>query len=229
MMADRSDVWAIVVAAGTGSRFGGDVPKQFVTLGDRRVLDHSLGLMRRVCADRVVLVVAADRAADPEPLAGIVVAGGATRTESVRAGLSQVPASAAVVLVHDAARPLVPPVVVERLLGALADGADGAVPGLAVTDTVKVIDASGTIIQTPNRSTLRAVQTPQAFKADVLRRVLVEGANATDDAALVESAGGRVVVVLGDPLARKVTTDEDLAWLVDRLAGYPEPLDGAQT
>lgn len=227
---ERPGVWSIVVAAGTGARFGGDIPKQYVSLGDRRVLDHSLALLRRVCGDRLVLVVSAERCSDPEPLAGVVACGGATRTDSVRAGLACVPLDAQIVLVHDAARPLVPFAVVERVLAALSDGTDGAdgvVPGLALTDTVKVVDASGTVVATPDRATLRAVQTPQAFSAAVLRRVLVDGADATDDAALVEAAGGRVVVVAGDPLARKVTTDEDLTWLAQRLPSLAATVGGA--
>jgi 2-C-methyl-D-erythritol 4-phosphate cytidylyltransferase len=211
------EVWAIVVAAGSGSRFGGGVAKQYLPLGDRRVLDHSLERMAAATNGRVVLVVAADRVQDVEPLASVVVAGGATRSASVRAGLGAVPDSAQVVLVHDAARPLVPSAVIDRLLAALASGADAAVPGLAVTDTVKRIDADGVVIDTPERSRLMAVQTPQAVRADLFRRVCADSGDATDDAALVEAAGGRVVVVAGDPLARKVTTDDDLAWLAARL------------
>jgi 2-C-methyl-D-erythritol 4-phosphate cytidylyltransferase len=211
------EIWAIVVAAGSGARFGGPVPKQYLPLGDRRVLDHSLERMSAATSGRVVLVVSADRVDDAEPLASVVVEGGATRSASVRAGLAVVPESAQFVLVHDAARPLVPSAVIDRLLAALASGADAAVPGLAVTDTVKRIDADGVVIDTPERSRLMAVQTPQAVRADLFRRVCAAGGDATDDAALVEAAGGRVVVVAGDPLARKVTTDDDLAWLAARL------------
>jgi 2-C-methyl-D-erythritol 4-phosphate cytidylyltransferase len=212
------EVWAIVVAAGSGARFGGPIPKQYLPLGDRRVLDHSLETMVAATNGRVVLVVSPDRIDDTEPLASVVVAGGATRTESVRAGLAVVPDTAEVVLVHDAARPLVPSVVIDRLLAAIASGADAAVPGLAVTDTVKRVDADGVVLETPERSRLMAVQTPQAVRADVFHRVCALAGDATDDAALVEAAGGRVVVVPGDPLARKVTTDDDLAWLTARLA-----------
>ena len=211
------EIWAIVVAAGSASRFGGEIPKQYRMLGDGRVLDHSLALMRQRCGDRVVLVVRADRLGDEEPEAGVVVGGGVTRTDSVRAGLGAVPSSATVILVHDAARPLVPVEVVDRLVLAIAEGADGAVPGIAVVDTVKVIDESGVIVATPLRATLRAVQTPQAFRADMLRRVYLAGNDATDDAALVELAGGRVVIVDGDPMARKITTDDDLEWLSEQL------------
>ena len=205
------------MAAGSGSRFGGGVAKQYLDLGDRRVLDHSLDLVRTVCGPRVVLVVAAELVDVAEPLASVVVAGGATRTASVRAGLAAVAVDAGVVLVHDAARPLVPCVVIDRLLAAIADGADAAVPGIALVDTVKRVDAEGVVIETPLRSSLVAVQTPQAFRADVLRRVYAAGGEATDDAALVEAAGGRVVVVPGDELGRKITTEDDLEWLRARL------------
>ena len=210
---ERSGVWAIVVAGGAGARFGGAVAKQYLPLGGLRVIDHSLALVRLVCGERVVLVVAADRVDSHGTDAQRVVMGGDTRSASVRAGLAAVDPDAEIILVHDAARPLVPTAVLARLLEAIEGGADAAVPGLAVTDTVKRIGVSGLVIETPDRSSLMAVQTPQAFRATVLRQVHASGGQATDDAALVEAAGGRVMVVAGDPLARKVTSDEDLIWL----------------
>lgn len=215
---ERAGRWAIVVAAGSGARFGGEIAKQFLPLGEQRVVDHAVALMRSLCDDRVVLVVAPDRLDDHGTLATRVVAGGATRSASVRAGLAAVGTDAEIVMVHDAARPLVPVAVLARLIAALAAGADAAVPGLALTDTVKRVDATGLVLETPDRSSLMAVQTPQAFRADVLRRVHGAEREATDDAALVEATGGRVVVVAGDPLARKVTSDEDLVWLQAQLA-----------
>ncbi len=171
----------------------------------------------------MVLVVAPERIDDHGTDAMRVVVGGSTRSESVRAGLAAVASDAAFVLVHDAARPLVPVTVVGRLLEALDAGADAAVPGLALTDTVKRVDRAGLVLETPDRASLMAVQTPQAFRADILRRVHAADSEATDDAALVEAAGGRVMVVAGDPLARKVTTDEDLVWLRAQLvAGAPQ-------
>ncbi len=214
---ERAGVWAIVVAGGAGARFGGAIAKQFLPLGDARVVDRSLSLVRSVCGDRVVLVVASDRLGDHGTDAERVVVGGATRSGSVRAGLAAVAPDAEIILVHDAARPLVPGAVLSRLLAAIDAGADAAVPGLALTDTVKRVDAAGLVLETPDRASLMAVQTPQAFRADVLRRVHAAGGEATDDAALVEASGGRVVVVPGDPLARKVTTDEDLTWLQAQL------------
>ena len=145
------------------------------------------------------------------------VAGGATRTDSVRAGLGEVPADALAVLVHDAARPLLDDAVVERVLAPLSEGWDGAVPGVPVADTLKRVGGDGAIVETVPREGLWAVQTPQAFTAESLRRAYAGGGDATDCAALVEAAGGRVTVVDGDPRLLKVTTSADLdrvsAWL----------------
>jgi 2-C-methyl-D-erythritol 4-phosphate cytidylyltransferase len=197
-------VWAIVVAAGSGSRFGG--PKQYEPLDGRRVLDWSLDACRAAC-DGVVLVVPPDRVGDEEK-ADVVVAGGATRSASVRAGLAALPADADVVVVHDAARPTAAPRLFDAVIAAVWAGADGAVPAVPVADTVKRVDGER-VVETLDRSVLVAVQTPQAFKVDVLRRAHV--GDATDDAALVEAAGGTVVVVPGDPLNRKITVPSDLS------------------
>jgi 2-C-methyl-D-erythritol 4-phosphate cytidylyltransferase len=144
------------------------------------------------------------------------VPGGETRTDSVRAGLAEVPEDAAVVLVHDAARPLVPDEVIGRVVQALGDGFDGAVPGLPVVDTVKRVDG-GVVVETPARDGLVTVQTPQGFVVPVLRAALAAGADGSDCASLVERNGGRVRVVAGDERLLKVTTRADLervaAWL----------------
>lgn len=138
-----------------------------------------------------------------------VVAGGATRAESVRLGVAEVPGDAAVIVVHDAARPVFDESVLERVLGPLSEGWDGVVPALPPADTVKRVHGEE-VVETLDRSELVAVQTPQAFLADVLRRA-VEGGEASDCAALVERAGGRVKWVEGDRRLLKVTTPEDLA------------------
>lgn len=214
-------VWTIVVAGGSGQRFG--APKQFASLfGDERVIDRSCDVARS-CAGRVVVVLpSADqvenwRAARPDDVA---VVGGSTRSESVRAGLAAVPADADIVCVHDAARPLATAALFEAVVAAVRAGADGAVPALPVTDTVKVVDPSGAVVSTPDRSTLVTVQTPQAFAASVLRAAHASGAEGTDDAALVEQAGGRVVVVTGESWNHKITDPADLdrarALLADR-------------
>ena len=136
------------------------------------------------------------------------VPGGDSRSASVRAGLAEVAEDAAVILVHDAARPLLPPELVPRLLEALGEGYDGAVPGLPVADTIKRV-SGGVVVETPARDELMAVQTPQAFVAGVLRAAAAgEG---SDCASLVEAAGGRVKVVPGDERLLKVTTPADLA------------------
>lgn len=204
-------VWTVVVAGGSGTRFGG--PKQYEALGPRRVIDWSVAAAREAC-DGVVLVVPA---ADARREGG--VAGGATRSESVRAGLSHVPPEATVVCVHDAARPFAGAELFRRVVQAVADGADAAIPGVPVADTIKQVRADGTVAATPPRAELVAVQTPQAFRAHVLRAAHASGAEATDDAALVEAAGGVVVVVPGDAGNGKITDPDDLRRARERVAG----------
>ena len=211
-------VWSIVVAAGQGTRFG--EPKQYRVVAGRRVLEWSLGAAR-TASDGVVVVVDPTMAKTSEPLADAVVAGGTTRSASVRAGLAEVPASAEVVVVHDAARPCASPALFAAVVAAVRGGADGAVPGLPVADTVKQVDAAGVVVGTVDRSALVGVQTPQAFAADVLRRAHAGAGQATDDAGLVEAAGGRVVVVAGEVANAKVTLPEDLVVAEARLAGGP--------
>jgi 2-C-methyl-D-erythritol 4-phosphate cytidylyltransferase len=201
-------VWTIVVAAGTGARFGGR--KQFERLGSRRVLDWSVDAAR-AASDGVVVVGPPDEH-EADAVHGRFVPGGSTRSESVRAGLAAVPDDATVIVVHDAARPFASSELFTAVLRAIGNGADAAVPGIAVTDTIKQITADGTVITTPPRASLVAVQTPQAFRASALRRAHAVGAEGTDDAALVEAQGGWVVVVAGDERNRKLTRPEDLVW-----------------
>jgi 2-C-methyl-D-erythritol 4-phosphate cytidylyltransferase len=212
-------VWAIVVAAGAGVRFGG--PKQYEQLGERRVLDWAVETAAGV-SDGIVLAVPPDRASQLEPRADVVVTGGSTRSESVRKALAVVPLDADVVIVHDAARPLATPRLFSAVVGALATGVDGAVPGVPVPDTIKRV-RDGLVVGTLDRSELMAVQTPQAFRADVLRRAHAGDGEATDDATLVEAVGGRVVVVAGEMTNVKVTTAADLDWARQRAAhAFPE-------
>jgi 2-C-methyl-D-erythritol 4-phosphate cytidylyltransferase len=208
----RGPVWVIVVAAGSGARFG--APKQYEPLGDRRVLDWSLDVARSA-ADGVVLVVPEDH--DTPEEVDVVVTGGDTRSASVRAGLAAVPDDAAVVVVHDAARPAASPELFDAVIEAVLAGADGALPGLAVVDTVKRVQ-DGHVVETLDRTELVTVQTPQAFRAAALRAAHAGGGDATDDGALVEAAGGRVVVVPGDPRNVKVTSPADLTRLQEVLA-----------
>ena len=164
-------IWTIVVAAGAGTRFGG--PKQFESLGDRRVIDWSIAVARE-SSDGVIVVLPPQ---DAEREGG--VAGGATRSESVRHGLAAVPKNATIVCVHDAARPFANEDDFRRVIAAVADGADGAVPAIPVADTIKVVDDTGQVMRTPPRGSLRAVQTPQAFRAEVLRRAHAEQGEGT--------------------------------------------------
>jgi 2-C-methyl-D-erythritol 4-phosphate cytidylyltransferase len=195
-------VWAVVVAAGSGQRFGG--AKQYAPLAGRRVVDFSIDAARSV-ADGVVLVVAAEAADDVEPAVDAVVVGGSTRSESVRAGLGAVPADAQVVLVHDAARPVASHAVFRSVVDAVLAGADAAVPVVGVVDSV--CDPHGVAV---DRDQLRSVQTPQGFAADVLRRVHAVRPEATDDASLVVAAGGRLRLVQGERWNLKITDPEDL-------------------
>jgi len=202
-------VWAIVVAGGSGARFGG--PKQFAELAGRTLVARAVDAAQAVCGGVVLVLPPADAAGDPTRWAAdAVVAGGTTRSESVRAGLSAVPADADVIAVHDAARPLAAAPIWDAVIAAVAGGADGAIPAVPVTDTVKRVEADGTLT-TLDRSRLVTVQTPQAFAAGALRRAHAGGANATDDAALVEAFGGRVAVVAGASTNVKVTSSADLA------------------
>lgn len=223
-------VWAVVVAGGAGTRFGG--PKQYAPLAGRPLVSWSVGACRQA-TDGVVLVVAEGAARDPFG-ADVVVTGGPTRAASVRRGLAAVPADAAVVVVHDAARPLATAALVRAVVGALDDPAvDGAVCACALADTVKRVrpvpgagagtrtggdGVLGDVAATLDRDALVAVQTPQAFRAGVLRRAHRGDPEATDDAALVERLGATVRVVAGDPRNLKVTTPADLA-LAEQLLG----------
>jgi 2-C-methyl-D-erythritol 4-phosphate cytidylyltransferase len=198
-------VWCVVVAAGTGSRFGG--PKQFAPLGDSTVVEHSVGVAACAC-DGVVVVAHPGSLREVEDLlAGVarVVPGGTTRSESSRAGVEAVPERAGVILVHDAARPLASPALFRRVIAEVRGGADGAVPVVPVTDTIR--DLEGELV---DRDRLLAVQTPQGFVAEVLRRAVGTRAEATDDAALVARSGGTVSFVEGESDNRKITTREDL-------------------
>jgi 2-C-methyl-D-erythritol 4-phosphate cytidylyltransferase len=219
-------VWALLVAAGTGERLGGDRPKAFVGLGELPLLAEPLRRLDASSWVDAVVVAAPPGWEEPTILlaeelsAGKVVAavtGGATRAESVRGALAEVTDDVLVVLVHDAARPLVTDDVIERVLAPLSEGWDGVVPALPLSDTVKTVEGNR-VTGTLDRESLVAVQTPQAFPADRLREAYAgDLAGATDCASLVEARGGRVAWVEGDPRLLKVTTAADLelvaSWL----------------
>jgi len=203
------EIWTIVVGGGSGRRFGS--AKQFELLGDRRVIDHARDVAA-AASDGVVVVMSAE-AAEREG----AVAGGDTRSDSVRAGLDAVPAHATIICVHDAARPFASAELYGRVVAAVRDGAPAAIPGIAVSDTIKVV-ADGVVAATIDRDSLVAVQTPQAFRADVLRAAHADQGGSTDDAALVEALGLSVVVVAGETTNRKITHPDDLEWARARLA-----------
>lgn len=219
-------VWALLVAAGSGDRLGEERPKAFVRLGELPLLAEPL--RRLDDSDWIDAIVVAVPHAWEEPAILLaeelsatkvvsVVTGGPSRAESVRIALAEVPEKALVVLVHDAARPLVTEDVLERVLAPLSEGWDGVVPGLPLTDTVKTVDGE-VVTGTASRERLVAVQTPQAFvAAKLLQAYAGELGGATDCSSLVEARGGRVKWVDGDPRLLKVTTKADLelvaSWL----------------
>ncbi len=212
--------WALIAAAGSGERLGLDRPKAFAVLGGRPLLAESLDRLDRCELVDAIVVAAPPGWEEPSILlaeelaASKVVAcvtGGATRAESVQLALEEVPEEALVVVVHDAARPLVDGSVIERLLAPLGEGYDGVVPVISVADTLKRV-RDGAIVETVDRDGIVAAQTPQAFLAPALRRAFAgDLAGATDCASLVELVGGRVATVDGDPRLLKVTTPGDLA------------------
>ena len=232
-MEDRSAqaTWAILVAAGAGERLGSDRPKAFAALAGRPLLAESLERLDGSDWVDAIVVAAPPEWEEPAILLAeelvaskvtSVVTGGATRAESVRNALAEVSDEALVVLVHDAARPLLDDAVVERVLAGLDGTVEGVVPGLAVRDTVKRVER-GLVAETVDRDGLVAVQTPQAFLADRLRAAYAgDLAGATDCASLVERSGGRIAVVEGDPRLGKVTTAADLE-RIEHLLGRSEP------
>lgn len=202
-----------MAAAGEGNRFGG--AKQFSRLGNRCVIDWTVQRAAR-WSEGVVVVLPEARAvgtdawqlSDPDgDCAGrvVAVAGGVLRSDSVRRGLDRVPDDAEIVLVHDGARPLATDGVFERVIQAVRAGADAAIPVIDLTDTIRWRSGG-----TADRRKLAAVQTPQAFRADALRTAHTAGADATDDATLVEAAGATVVTVDGDSRNLKITEPHDL-------------------
>jgi 2-C-methyl-D-erythritol 4-phosphate cytidylyltransferase len=212
--------WALIAAAGSGERLGIDRPKAFAVLGGRPLLAESVERLDRCPFVDAIVVAAPPEWEEPaillteEIAASKVVAcvtGGATRAASVKAAFAEVPEEALVIVVHDAARPIVGDDVVERVLEPLGLGFDGAVPGVPVRDTLKLV-RDGAVVETVDRHDLFAAQTPQAFLAPTLRRAFAgDVGSATDCASLVEAIGGRVALVEGDPRLVKVTTPADLA------------------
>ena len=223
---------AIIPAAGLGLRLGGQAPKAFREVGGESLLVHAVrGLFAAAATDLVCLVVAVPAGTEDlvqktlEPYVGTArlrcVSGGAERTDSVRAALELVPAEGIdCILVHDAARPFVPVTVIERVVDAVRAGASAVVPAMPVTDTIKRVDAAGRVLDTPDRATLVAVQTPQGFEPSLLRRAHASAVpGVTDDAMLAERLGVRVHTVEGSEDAFKITTPRDLILAESLLAG----------
>jgi 2-C-methyl-D-erythritol 4-phosphate cytidylyltransferase len=219
----RGDVAVLVPAAGLGTRLGPGAPKALRELGGASLLVHALRRVTRAAGVGLVVVAAPVGAVDSVraslvALDGrasdgvVVVEGGATRQDSVAAALAAVPPEFTIVLVHDAARAFAPADLFERVAGAVRSGHDAVIPVLPVVDTIKQVDPSGHVYATPDRSSLRTVQTPQGFRRDVLERAHAAAVDSlTDDAGLAERIGVRVFCVAGDEAALKITRPDDLA------------------
>jgi 2-C-methyl-D-erythritol 4-phosphate cytidylyltransferase/2-C-methyl-D-erythritol 2,4-cyclodiphosphate synthase len=204
---------AIIAAAGSGERFGATIPKALVQLGDRTLIEHAVSSMASV-VDQIIITAPIGYESAISKLVGdeiLVVTGGATRSESVRIGLSHIAPGTEFVLVHDAARALASKELAQSVIASLRGGDVAVIPGLAQTDTVKVVDTHGFVTSTPDRVNLRRVQTPQGFSAPVLTQAHASGSDATDDAALVEALGLKVRIIEGEERALKITTPSDLA------------------
>lgn len=225
--------WAVLVAGGTGRRVGGDEPKQFCVLAGQTVLERSLRALDSISLAGVVVVAAAGydertrSVVDAVPRRAprlVVVTGGPTRQESVACGCAAVPASAPWIMVHDAARPFVSTDLLERLLAGL-ERADAVIPGVPATNTLKRVDARGFVTETLERSAVVEVQTPQLFRAALLRdahdRARALSVTGTDCAVLVERLGAPVLVVAGDPWNVKITTRHDIV-VAECLATHRE-------
>ncbi|WP_068279247.1 2-C-methyl-D-erythritol 4-phosphate cytidylyltransferase [Aldersonia kunmingensis] len=217
-------VVAIVPAAGRGVRLGASAPKAFVPVNGVPMVRLAVdGLLASGVVDDVVVVVPeelVETSAQLLPDNVRVVAGGAERIDSVRAGIAAA-SNAGIYLVHDAARALTPPALIARVVAELRAGRDAVIPALEVADTIKSVDLLGGVTATLNRAELRAVQTPQGFNGDLLRTAyaaVTNDSDITDDAGLVERAGARVRAIAGDPLAFKITTPHDLTVAAALLA-----------
>jgi 2-C-methyl-D-erythritol 4-phosphate cytidylyltransferase/2-C-methyl-D-erythritol 2,4-cyclodiphosphate synthase len=206
-------VTAIIAAAGSGLRFGADVPKALIQLGNRTLIEHAVAAISPA-VDQVIVTAPETHLAYFQALLGdavTVVAGGQTRSESVRAGLAAVNSDTKYVLIHDAARALASTELAKRVLAELEIGEVAVIPGLPQVDTIKIVDQNGYVTSTPNRLDLRNVQTPQGFDFSVLKAAHATNGESTDDAALIEKTGNKVLVITGEEKALKITTPADLA------------------
>ena len=204
---------AIIAAAGSGERFGATLPKALISLGNRTLIEHAIAALAPI-ASEIVICAPAGYEKQIQELVGsdiTVVVGGTTRSDSVRAGIAALSGKNKYVLVHDAARALATTELAQRVLTSLEKGEVAVIPGLELIDTVKSVDAQGHVTSTPDRTTMRRVQTPQGFDLDTLKKAHASGADATDDGALVEALGHKVLIINGEERALKITTPSDLA------------------
>jgi 2-C-methyl-D-erythritol 4-phosphate cytidylyltransferase/2-C-methyl-D-erythritol 2,4-cyclodiphosphate synthase len=204
---------AIIAAAGSGERFGAPIPKALIHLGDKSLLAHAIANLAPA-VDQIVVTAPAGYESQIREIVGeeiTVITGGSTRSESVRLGLAEVNKDAEFVLVHDAARALASTALAQSVIDALRAGDVAVIPALPEVDTVKVVDAAGYVVSTPERSTLRKVQTPQGFSYSVLTAAHATPQDATDDAVLVADAGHKVRIIAGEESALKITTPSDLS------------------
>jgi len=221
-------VAAIIAAAGSGIRFGADIPKALIQLGNQTLIEHAVAAISPV-VDQVIVTAPASHLSQFQSLLGdavTVVVGGQTRSESVRAGLAAVSSDIKYVLIHDAARALATTDLANRILSALQNGEVAVIPGLPQVDTVKSVGGNGYVTSTPNRADLRNIQTLQGFELSVLKKAHDSKGEGSDDAALVESAGFKVLVIDGEERALKITTPVDLANSYNYLGANKEFLTG---
>jgi 2-C-methyl-D-erythritol 4-phosphate cytidylyltransferase/2-C-methyl-D-erythritol 2,4-cyclodiphosphate synthase len=221
-------VAAIIAAAGSGLRFGADLPKALIQLGNKTLIEHAVAAISPV-VDEVIVTAPASHLSQFQKLLGdavTVVVGGQTRSESVRTGLAAVSSDAKYVLIHDAARALASTELTNRVLSALQNGEVAVIPGVPQVDTIKSVDADGYVVSTSNRAELRNIQTPQGFELSALKKAHATNSEGTDDAALVESAGFKVLVIAGEERALKITTPTDLATAYNFLGTNKEFLTG---
>ena len=215
---------AIIAAAGSGERFGATLPKALITLGNRTLIEHAVAALAPI-ASEIVICAPAGYEKQIQELVGAditVVTGGTTRSDSVRAGIAALTGKNKYVLVHDAARALASTQLAKNVLAALEKGEVAVIPGLELIDTVKSVDSSGHVTSTPDRASLRRVQTPQGFDLEILKKAHSSGANATDDGALVEAIGHKVLIINGEDRALKITTPADLATALSTLGDSSE-------
>ncbi|MSY61269.1 MAG: 2-C-methyl-D-erythritol 4-phosphate cytidylyltransferase, partial [Actinobacteria bacterium] len=215
---------AIIAAAGSGERFGATLPKALITLGNRTLIEHAVAALAPI-ASEIVICAPAGYEKQIQELVGAeitVVTGGTTRSDSVRAGIAALTGNNKYVLVHDAARALAPTQLAKSVLAALEKGEVAVIPGLELIDTVKSVNTSGHVTSTPDRAGLRRVQTPQGFDLEVLKKAHSSGADATDDGALVEAIGKKVLIINGEERALKITTPADLATALSMLGTSSE-------